>query len=219
MEKLDQLRRSSVIEFEHLKKDEHPNPPLRALPEHSVLDEKSLEGPASLDGASGHGSSQTQKDNDAADVVIPGAFPGAPGIAHKDFASEVGTTDSTGKSSIQDQGPSNDPAPRIRSSVSDRFFPPGGLASSSGEGHPGSQHFSEQDFSTGSSTLGQNFSSSVVQHPADQHADSSQHHSLSAGHQIQAGNTTFTLPVFGDAPSVETNAAGDEVLSPTQFKG
>jgi glycogenin glucosyltransferase len=38
-EKLDELRRSSLIEFEHLKKDEHPDPPLRALPEHSVGDE------------------------------------------------------------------------------------------------------------------------------------------------------------------------------------
>ncbi|EMD90264.1 glycosyltransferase family 8 protein [Bipolaris maydis ATCC 48331] len=37
-EKLDQLRRSSLIEFEHLKKDEHPDPPLRELPEHSVGD-------------------------------------------------------------------------------------------------------------------------------------------------------------------------------------
>jgi glycogenin glucosyltransferase len=34
---LEQLRRSSVAEFEHLKKDPHPDPPLRALPEHSVL--------------------------------------------------------------------------------------------------------------------------------------------------------------------------------------
>lgn len=36
-EKLDELRRSSLIEFEHLKKDPHPDLPLRALPEHSVL--------------------------------------------------------------------------------------------------------------------------------------------------------------------------------------
>jgi hypothetical protein len=34
--KLDELRRSSVVEFEHLKKDPHPDPPLRPLPEHSI---------------------------------------------------------------------------------------------------------------------------------------------------------------------------------------
>ncbi len=39
-EQLEQLRRSSLVEFEHLKKDEHPNPPLRALPEHSVLEDE-----------------------------------------------------------------------------------------------------------------------------------------------------------------------------------
>ena len=35
-EKLEELRRSSVLEFEHLKQPDHPHPPLRALPEHSV---------------------------------------------------------------------------------------------------------------------------------------------------------------------------------------
>ncbi|KAL6166251.1 glycogenin glucosyltransferase [Exserohilum turcicum] len=36
-EKLEELRRSSLIEFEHLKKDEHPDPPRRELPEHSIV--------------------------------------------------------------------------------------------------------------------------------------------------------------------------------------
>jgi glycogenin len=35
-EKLEQLRRTSVLEFEHLKSPDHPQPPLRALPAHSV---------------------------------------------------------------------------------------------------------------------------------------------------------------------------------------
>jgi glycogenin len=33
---LEQLRRSSVLEFQHLKAPDHPVPPLRELPEHSV---------------------------------------------------------------------------------------------------------------------------------------------------------------------------------------
>jgi hypothetical protein len=65
--KLEQLRRSSLVEIEHLKNDEHPNPPLRALPEHSVMtDEDSstsrapLSGGASLHGLDGS-SEQTDK--------------------------------------------------------------------------------------------------------------------------------------------------------------
>jgi glycogenin glucosyltransferase len=36
VQKLEELRRSSLLEFEHLKAPVHPEPPLRALPEHSV---------------------------------------------------------------------------------------------------------------------------------------------------------------------------------------
>ena len=35
-EKLEELRRLSLLEFEHLKSPEHPTPPLRELPAHSV---------------------------------------------------------------------------------------------------------------------------------------------------------------------------------------
>lgn len=41
-EKLDQLRRSSLLEFEHLKSPNHPKAPLRELPEHSVPEEGPL---------------------------------------------------------------------------------------------------------------------------------------------------------------------------------
>jgi len=40
--KLEQLRRSSLAEFEHLTKDPHPDPPLRALPEHSTEQEEGV---------------------------------------------------------------------------------------------------------------------------------------------------------------------------------
>ncbi|KAL5116434.1 glycogenin glucosyltransferase [Pleosporales sp. CAS-2024a] len=53
--KLEELRRSSLVEFEHLTKDPHPDPPLRALPEHSVLEDEPTP-PAGLSGgASPHG--------------------------------------------------------------------------------------------------------------------------------------------------------------------
>jgi glycogenin glucosyltransferase len=59
-ERLDQLRRSSLIEFEHLKKDEHPNPPLRALPEHSILGEN--EASTGSDGANDNPTPIAEKD-------------------------------------------------------------------------------------------------------------------------------------------------------------
>lgn len=74
-ERLDQLRRSSLMEFEHLKKDEHPDPPLRALPEHSVVGEKegsAAPAPTGSDGA-----------NDG------------PNVAEKDFAATEGEPSAT----------------------------------------------------------------------------------------------------------------------------
>jgi glycogenin glucosyltransferase len=56
-EQLDQLRRSSVLEFEHLKSPEHPTAPLRDLPEHSVdsaeLHHLSLDGTADANKTNG----------------------------------------------------------------------------------------------------------------------------------------------------------------------
>jgi glycogenin len=46
-EKLEQLRRSSLLEFEHLKEPVHPEPPLRELPEHSVPNEEGIAIPLS----------------------------------------------------------------------------------------------------------------------------------------------------------------------------
>lgn len=45
-ERLEQLRRSSLLEFEHLKSPEHPEPPRRKLPAHSVPGPGGYEGAA-----------------------------------------------------------------------------------------------------------------------------------------------------------------------------
>jgi glycogenin glucosyltransferase len=172
-EKLDQLRRSSLIEFEHLKKDEHPNPPMRALPEHSVVGEKEAGTSSGFDGAS--------------EQAVPGSFPH---VAEKDFAS-------------------SDPAPDVRQSSGDRSFAHGDESSAP-------DHYSKQDFSSGSSsTFGQNFSSSTSQ--VTSHEQTAGHHSLSSGQQVQAGGMTFTLPTFDDGTSADTQATGDD-LSPTQTR-
>jgi glycogenin glucosyltransferase len=180
-EKLDQLRRSSLIEFEHLKKDEHPNPPLRALPEHSVVDSSDapMSGGSSAPGLMGL--------DGANDQPVPGS---SPNIAGKDFVS-------------------NDTAPDVRKGSGDRSF-------AHGDESVAPQHYSSQDFSKGgSSTFGQDFSSSTSQQVTspDQTAG---HHSLSGGHQIQApnGNMTFTVPSFDDGSAAESKAEGHE-LSPT----
>jgi glycogenin glucosyltransferase len=172
-EKLDQLRRSSLIEFEHLKKDEHPNPPMRALPEHSVVEKKEAGISFGLDGAN--------------DQAVPGSFPH---VAEKDFAS-------------------SDPAPDVRPGFGDRSF-------AHGDENSAPDHYSKQDFSSGSSsTFGQNFSSSTSQ--ATAHEQSASHDSLASGQQVQSGGMTFTVPTFDDGTSADVQAAGDE-LSPTQSR-
>ena len=184
-EKLDQLRRSSLIEFEHLKKDEHPNPPLRALPEHSVVDSndrKTSHVPLS-GGSTPHGLMGLDGANDQ---PIPASFPS---ITEKDFVS-------------------NDTAPDVRTGSGERSF-------AHGDESVAPQHYSSQDFSrAASSTLGQDFSSSTSQQVTspDQSAG---HHSLSGGHQIQApGGNTFTVPSFDDGSATGSKAEGRE-LSPT----
>lgn len=93
--KLEELRRSSLIEFEHLTKDPHPDPPLRALPEHSILEDEppapaGLSGGASphgLDGATNHSS-----------ISQPHAVTGSSRV---DFAQSMGANTTTGEQQVQ----------------------------------------------------------------------------------------------------------------------
>ena len=195
-----------------MKKDEHPNPPLRALPEHSVLEEhgKGTSHVPLSGGSSPHGLNQMANADGSADSKMPGSFPGTPGIGQKDFAGASAAIDSAQQSSGR--------APDVRSSESGRFFAPGGFTSG-GEKASTLQHLWSNDVISGStSTLGQNFSSSVSQHSnASQHS-SSQHHSLSTGQQVQAGKMTFTVPDFGENGAGEAAPVGNDTLSPTQSR-
>jgi glycogenin glucosyltransferase len=89
--KLEQLRRSSLIEIEHLTKDPHPDPPLRALPEHSVLEneESPTVHPALSGGASPHGLDK-----------FDGIDGTAGGIATQDFAQTSGTKNNKTENSV-----------------------------------------------------------------------------------------------------------------------
>jgi glycogenin glucosyltransferase len=81
--RLEQLRRSSLVEIEHLTKDPHPDPPLRALPEHSVLEDekKPVAHPGLSRGALPHGLAQ-----------FGGLDGTAMGTARVDFAQKLETT-------------------------------------------------------------------------------------------------------------------------------
>jgi glycogenin glucosyltransferase len=123
----------------------------------------------------------------ANDQAVPGSFPH---VAEKDFAS-------------------SDPAPDVRSGSHNRSFAHGDESSAP-------DHYSKQDFSSGSSsTFGQNFSSSTSQVTSPE--PTAGHHSLSSGRQVQAGGMTFTVPTFDDGTPADAQAAGDEV-SPTQSR-
>lgn len=91
MERLDQLRRSSLLEFEHLVKDEHPNPPLRALPEHSIP----TEGEKDVTQTSLVG----RKSSQSSDMMAASPLPITSGIAQRDFATETPGSSLPGSSS------------------------------------------------------------------------------------------------------------------------
>ncbi|KAL1600724.1 glycogenin glucosyltransferase [Paraconiothyrium brasiliense] len=82
-EKLEQLRRSSLIEFEHLKSPNHPKAPLRKLPEHSV----DL-GPPSIHSAKAQPSDAP---------IVSSSGPAMSGTDAKDFASSSGAPEDTNK--------------------------------------------------------------------------------------------------------------------------
>ncbi|KAH9873298.1 hypothetical protein J1614_005696 [Plenodomus biglobosus] len=218
LEKLDELRRSSVIEFEHLKQDEHPDPPLRALPEHSILEGPNAShtplgaasskdglpardhiGPANSTTAHAFGTEDSSQQATSDATAVGASFQTA-GTADKDFGSAAHVGSSPQQSLPLRPQEANDGAPDVRASVSERVFAAEGVLE---EHKAASQHISKQDFSSeSSSTLGQSFSGL----------------SLNAGQQVQAGNMTFTLPDFADGAPAMAGAEADDTLSPTQTR-
>jgi glycogenin glucosyltransferase len=189
--RLEQLRRSSLVEIEHLTKDPHPDPPLRTLPEHSVLhDEGTFEAhPALSGGASPHGLGQldgtVNQSSAQTSNHITSEQSVASGIARVDFGQSMGTsTGSVSKSGGQSEG---------------LFFSSQGLSSQT------------------SSSSTQNISSSTShQFSSSQQSSTTEHTSTSGGRQIQSGKMTFTLPDFGKDDKMEVASKQEDVLSPTQ---
>jgi glycogenin glucosyltransferase len=99
-EKLDELRRSSLIEFEHLKQPNHPMAPLRELPEHSVaVPETAVHHNVAFspdDGVGGHDGATNTKGTDSTLVEQTAANPpsGKPLLKEPDFGAD-GASDKT----------------------------------------------------------------------------------------------------------------------------
>jgi glycogenin glucosyltransferase len=212
-----------------LTKDPHPDPPLRALPEHSVLEDEStsavhhsLGGSASshgLDGTVNQSSTQTSGRVTSEQLE-------ASGIARMDFAQSVGTSsESVSKSGDQSkglfftsQGLSSDKSGDQSDDKSEGlFFTSQGLSSRKSGDQSEGLSFTSQGLSSGSSSWStQNVSSSTQHFSSSQHSSTSQQTSSSGGQQIQSGKTTFTLPDF--TKDIQTGVASqqEDLLSPTQ---
>jgi glycogenin glucosyltransferase len=186
-----------LVEFEHLTKDPHPNPPLRALPEHSIPEDDITSGahPLLVGGASTHGrdivssfdgavddNNNNNNNNNSTQTYASNTstLQAAPGTAALDFAQSIENNKNSGGTSGEGL-----------------FFSSQGLTSSH----------------TATASNQQASSSLLQQHSTSQHTSQT---SSSSGQQIQSGKMTFTLPDFGKDNQIGTTAAQDDVLSPTQ---
>jgi glycogenin glucosyltransferase len=169
-------------------KDPHPDPPLRSLPEHSVLDDadmaklhRQLSGEASPHGLDKISGMAGAADNSSAPTTTndSSAHQPAPGISTVDFAQSMGMS--------KDESKSNGGG-----SSEGLFFSPQGLTSSS------------------NTSTTQQTSRSTSQYSSTQQSSST------SGQQIQSGRMTFTLPDFSKDDESKITAARDELLSPTQ---
>ncbi|KAF1958111.1 nucleotide-diphospho-sugar transferase [Byssothecium circinans] len=89
-EKLEQLRRSSLLELEHLKSPNHPQPPLRRLPEHSVPtpEEKSKSSPPKLEQLDDKQTATTNTNQDTAATASAQATTEKPMFKLPDFGAD-----------------------------------------------------------------------------------------------------------------------------------
>ena len=214
--KLEQLRRSSLVEIEHLRKDEHPDPPLRALPEHSVLGDE-------------HG-----EELEVGGIVVAKSDRSAARFSTRQTSTEqVGSSQHTTQSSTRKSGRGN----KIGFTMDDfgTSFEKREKKESEGntldsvptfsfenstpvEAFPKVGGFVERDFggdSTNEKEI-QNASSSL-----SQNSSFTTHHSMGPGHQlttdgrIKAGELTFNLPGFNSESTSKLVSPIGDALSPT----
>lgn len=218
--KLEQLRRSSVVEFEHLTKDEHPNPPLRALPEHSVLGDEHGEElevggivvaksqrPAAQFSSRQTSTEQAASSQHAQQTSSKKQGRGAKiGFTMSDFGTSFGKRDKG------DNPLTSGPMFSHESSFSSDF----GQATSV----PDNRGFAERDFGGDSTNERSSFAQSSTDSTSHR-CPSTTHHSIGPGHQItadgriKAGEMTFNIPGFNSESVSEAVSPTGEALSPT----
>ncbi|KAJ8110154.1 hypothetical protein OPT61_g6929 [Boeremia exigua] len=206
--KLEQLRRSSLVEFEHLKRDEHPNPPLRALPEHSILGDE-------------HG----EELEVGGIVVAKSDRPAARFSTQQTSSSQHTTQSSSGKQkranktgfTMDDFGTSFEK--REKSADALDAGPTFSYENTTPvDAFPKMEGFAERDFGGDSTneTEIRNTSSSM-----SFHSSMTTHHSIGPGHQmtkdgrIKAGELTFNLPGFDSESTPGLLSPIGDALSPT----
>ncbi|KAJ4359228.1 glycogenin glucosyltransferase [Ascochyta clinopodiicola] len=210
--KLEQLRRSSLVEFEHLKKDEHPDPPLRALPEHSVLGDE-------------HGAELEV----GGIVVAKSDRPAARFSTRQTSTEQAASSQHTSQSSSGKQGRGNNIGFTMNDfGTSFEKREKGSDPLSSGptfsfenttpvEASPKVKDFAERDFGGDSTNEQESKNSSSSTH----RSLSPVHHSIGPGHQItsdgriKAGDLTFSIPGFNSESTSEVVSPIGESLSPT----
>ncbi|KAJ4399647.1 glycogenin glucosyltransferase [Didymella pomorum] len=200
--KLEELRRSSVVEFEHLKKDEHPEPPLRALPEHSVLGDE-------------HG----EELQVGGVVVAKSERPAARFSTRQTSTEQSASSQHTSQSSSRKQGRGK----KIGFTMDDfgtgfekrekSANPLDGPAFSFEETTPVDAFpkvggFAERDFG-GNST-----NESEIQNTVSSHSMGLGHQITSDG-RIKAGELTFNIPGFNSESTSELVSPIGDALSPT----
>lgn len=210
------------MEFEHLKKDEHPNPPLRALPEHSIQgDERGEElevggivvaksdRPAARFSTRETSTEQTASSHDTTQASTS---------RKSKRGNKIGFTMDDFGTSFEKREKSADPlssGPTFSYEQDDTPV----------EAFPKVGEFAEHDFggdSTNESEIrgSTTYSSSTSHHASStsQHSSSTTHHSMGPGHQltadgrIKAGELTFNIPGFDSHGTSEILSPG---LSPT----
>lgn len=236
-EQLEQLRRLSLVEFEHLKKDEHPNPPLRALPEHSVLTEADTRSHVPLrEGASSYGGGSLEEaTSKSQQSSAPSASLGKHSSTEHHSLGRVSKGVSTDdqlkgqqtalREPVGDNPIEQPPAPFLDTSqtpeargIAGHDFASASKRENTSQGPLTSEGFfaNPSTRSTKDSFTEQNLSNQTVEKSS---SSAPQQRPLSSNQQVQAGQTTFKLPDFGTGSSSDGRVSGDEVLSPTQPGG
>jgi hypothetical protein len=206
--RLEQLRRTSLVEIEHLTKDPHPDPPLRSLPEHSVLpnEESSEPHPTLSGGASLHGldGAVSQSSAQTSDHITSDQLE-ASGISRVDFGASVGTESKSDDQSVETNTQSGSKAGGQSEGL---FFSSQGLTLNNPDVGQSSSQSVETDIQNASKTGGQSeglfFSSrGLTPHNPDLSQSGSQSEGLFSSSQGLTSNTQDISK--SGSQSVETN--------------